>query len=119
MDYLEDVVKQTPVTVTERYLHDIYSFVLTHRDALGYPKDSAMLPYFVTSNDLVQKFTGIFELCKRKNVAVEADVLKSWIEGLLETYSDDENRRKNGCCALYHSISKESVIDLLQPSGTV
>jgi hypothetical protein len=97
------------MTATKRMLSSLYTKFNEHRDELGYPVGSNTTPYFYCSNDLCNKFGSCLELLN--DAKIEIDLV--WYVELLKDFAgsfDDEH--PGGCCALWHSMSKEEVVSL-------
>jgi len=126
-DFLESLIIKEPTNATARYCNAVYGFMLRHRAALGLPVGDASFPYFVCSNDLVQKLVGLLDIVSTacKQDAAENDervadmrrdmkaVVSHLMDLLLETYdacgSDDA-----GCCKMWHSAPKDAMERLRQ-----
>ncbi len=104
IDLIADAVPKEVNTPTAEYLSLIYSFILTNRDALGYPVGGKQVPYIYCTNDLVGKFTGLIKLCEDKPVKPSPELLQNILQSLMETYAEHQGE---SCCSFYHSVPKE------------
>jgi hypothetical protein len=127
-DFLESLVIEEPNNAADRYCNAVHGFMLRHREALGLPAGAASFPYFVCSNDLVKKLSGLVDIvgiaCKQdaenKDARV-ADMRRDMnavilhiVDLLLETYDACGSDASNCCCKMWHSAQKDEMQQLRQ-----
>lgn len=139
-DFLESLIIEEPADAAARYCNAVYGFMLRHRAALGLPAGDPSFPFFVCSNDLVNKFLGLLDLvhaacreAKRRGVPHMADVAdmrrdmiassSRIVDLLLETYDGDGDCKDNGsssstCCKMWHSASKAEIEEMRRKLAT-
>lgn len=116
-DLLESSVIDKPHNNSQRVRNRVFKHFIIHRDLLGYPKGCTNFPYFVCTNDLcslVLEFIALVSntaLNNGENKEKLKDILfdmPNLLKLLIRSY-DDVNC-DHGCCAPWHSMSKEQII---------
>jgi hypothetical protein len=110
-DVLESSIVVNPHTYTQEFKNRVFEHLNKHRDALGYPKGTNTLPYFICSNDNSLIAIQFMSLVSKKGDTFK-DILQdipNILDLLIKTYDD---KCTHGCCSSYHSQPKEYFVEL-------
>lgn len=111
VDMMESSIVDDPHSNALKFRNEIYKYVISNRDILGYPKGTNTVPYMFMSNDLSGIFIEFMQLLdKYKNIHKIKVNLVEILKYLILSY--DDTKCNQGCCGFWHSIDKEIFVTM-------
>lgn len=105
-DFLDAIADFEPKNASEKLCKKIYNFMQDNKDALQLQKST--IPYFVVSNDLVQKYVGFMKLCVDAKTYPKSDFINEISTLMMQSYEPGELS-----AGLYHSKPTSFILPLV------
>lgn len=89
------------------YLRKLYRYIIDHREELGYPIGTNLIPYLFLTNDYYHKYLGFIRMCADAKYDLDADTNMDICEALWQCFHELKDQELCSCCAPFFSCSEE------------